>query len=149
VTEDLDKFRFNTMLAKLMTLVNTLFEARASVSDEAWGEAIRALLLMLAPSAPHITEELWSNVLGLPYSIHRQEWPAWDAALAAEDELKIAVTINGKPRGELLLPADLRDDRAEVERLALELPRVKAAVDGQSLKRVIYVPGKLLNLVVA
>jgi len=148
VTEDLEKFRFNTMLAKLMTLVNEMFDARPFVSDEAWDEAIRALLLMLAPSAPHIAEELWSNVLGLPYSIHRQSWPTWDEQLAAEEELRIAVTINGKPRGELVISADLRDDREQVERLAQELPRVKLVLDGQNLKRVIYVPGKVVNLVV-
>jgi len=148
VTDDLDRFRFNTMLAKLMTLVNSMYEARSSVSDGAWGEAVRSLLLMLAPSAPHITEELWTNTLGLPYSIHRQDWPTWDEELAAEDELKIGVTVNGKPRGELVIPADRTDDEAEVQRLALELPRVKAATEGLALKRVIYRPGKLINLVV-
>jgi len=148
VTEDLEKFRFNTMLAKLMTLVNCLFEARPFVSDEVWDEAIRTLLLLLAPSAPHITEELWSDVLGKPYSVHRQPWPTWDEALAAEDELKIAVTVNGKPRGELLVPAVMQDDEERVTKLALALPRVKPFVDGQTVRRVIYRPGKVLNLVV-
>jgi leucyl-tRNA synthetase len=125
-----------------------MFDMRPVVSDEAWNETIRALLLLLAPSAPHITEELWTNTLGLPYSIHQQPWPAWDEQLAAEDELKIGVTINGKPRGELVIPVDMANDEDAVKRLALELPRVKAAVDGQTVRRVIYRPGKLLNLVV-
>jgi leucyl-tRNA synthetase len=148
VTEDLEKFRFNTMLAKLMTLVNCLFEARPFVSDEVWDEAIRAVLLLLAPSAPHLAEELWTNVLGLPYSVHRQPWPEWDEALAAEDELKVAVTVNGKPRGQLLIPSAVQDDEAHVTALALALPRVQAVVDGQTVRRVIYVPGKVVNLVV-
>jgi leucyl-tRNA synthetase len=148
VTEDQEKFRFNTMLAKLMTLVNVMFEARPVVSDEVWDEAIRTLLLMLAPSAPHIAEELWSNVLSQPYSIHRQPWPTWDEALAAEDALKIAVTVNGKPRGELLVPPELQDDEARITTLALELPRVDAVVKGLTVRRVIYRAGKVLNLVV-
>jgi leucyl-tRNA synthetase len=105
-------------------------------------------LLMLAPSAPHIAEELWTSTLGLPYSIHRQDWPAWNEQLAAEDELKIGVTINGKPRGELVIPAALGDDEEAVKRMALELPRVKAAIEGQTVRRVIYRAGKVLNLVV-
>ncbi|MCC6174369.1 MAG: leucine--tRNA ligase [Chloroflexi bacterium] len=148
VTEDLDKFRFNTMLAKLMTLSNTMQDLAPAASRDAWDEAVRGLLLMVAPSAPHIAEELWTGQLGLPYSIHQQPWPAWDPALAAEDELTIPVSINGKPRGELRIPASLRDDQEQVKVLALDLPRVKALVDGQSVRRVIYVPGKVLNLVV-
>jgi leucyl-tRNA synthetase len=137
------------MLAKLMTLVNAMFEVRPSVSDEAWDEAIRTLLLLLAPSAPHIAEELWTNVLGLPYSIHRQSWPEWDEALAAEDELKLAVTINGKPRGELVVSASLKDDQEQVKSLALALPRVQSVIGDQTVRRVIYVPGKVVNLVVS
>jgi leucyl-tRNA synthetase len=148
VTEDLEKFRFNTMLAKLMTLVNGMFEARPSVSDEVWDEAIHSLLLLIAPSAPHLAEELWTDVLGQPYSVHRQPWPTWDEALAAEDEVKIAVTVNGKPRGELLIPAGMQHDEAGVTTLALALPRVDAVVKGLTVRRVIYRPGKVLNLVV-
>jgi leucyl-tRNA synthetase len=148
VTEDLEKFRFNTMLAKLMTLVNSMYEVRASASAEAWDEAVRSLLLLLAPSAPHLTEELWSSVLGLPYSIHRQPWPEWDEALAAEDELRIAVTVNGKPRAELAVPAAMQDDEAQVTALALALPRVQSFTEGKTVRRVIYRAGKVLNLVV-
>ncbi|HYU18179.1 MAG TPA: leucine--tRNA ligase, partial [Chloroflexota bacterium] len=89
VTDDMDKFRFNTMLAKLMSLSNLMQDLQVSVSGEAWSEAVRALLLMLAPSAPHIAEELWTVELGLPYSIHAQAWPKWDPGLAAEDELTV------------------------------------------------------------
>ena len=76
-------------------------------------------------------------------------WPTWDEQHAADDELKIGVTVNGKPRGELVIPVEMQDDEEGVKRLALELPRVKAIVDGQTVRRVIYRPGKLLNLVVS
>jgi leucyl-tRNA synthetase len=149
VTEDQEKFRYNTMLAKLMMLVNTMYELRSSASSDAWDEAIRSLVLMLAPSAPHLAEELWTEVLGQEYSVHRQPWPAWDEALAAENEVKIAVTVNGKPRGELLISAAMQDDEAQVTGLALALPRVEAVTKGQTVRRVIYRPGKVLNLVVS
>jgi leucyl-tRNA synthetase len=149
VTEDQEKFRYNTMLAKLMMLVNTMYELRSSTSSDAWDEAVRSLVLMLAPSAPHLAEELWTEVLGQEYSVHRQPWPTWDEALAAEDEVKIAVTVNGKPRGELLISAAMQDDEAQVTSLALALPRVEAVTNGQTVRRVIYRPGKVLNLVVS
>jgi leucyl-tRNA synthetase len=148
VTEDMERFRFNTMLAKLMTFTNTMQEIGAQASPEAWGEATRTLLLMLAPSAPHIAEELWTDHRGHGYSIHSQSWPAWDEALAAEDELTIPITINGKARGTVTIPAAMRDDRAGVEKLALDLPRVKSLIDGQTVRKAIYVPGRILNLVV-
>jgi leucyl-tRNA synthetase len=148
VTEDMEKFRFNTMLAKLMTLVNTLYEARSSASEAAWSEAMQALVLMVAPSAPHLAEELWTTALGRPYSVHQQDWPTWNPALAAEDELKIGVSVNGKPRGELLIPASQKDDQEQIVALARALPRVEPLVADKTVRRVIYVPGKMLNLVV-
>lgn len=148
MTDDLEKFRFNTMLAKLMTLTNVMQEVRPSVSGQAWSEAVRSLLLMLAPGAPHITEELWTEHLGLPYSIHRQAWPTWDEGLMVEDELTIPVSVNGKPRDTLTIPISMRDDEAGVVARARELPRVKAVLNGQVVRRVIYVPGRILNLVV-
>ena len=102
---------------------------------------------MLAPSAPHLAEELWTNGLGGPYSVHQQPWPTWDQALAAEDELTVPVTLNGKPRGELIVPVSMKDDQEAVKTLALELPRIKQLVDGQTIRRVIYVPGKIVNIV--
>jgi len=149
VTDDLDRFRFNTMIAKLMTFRNVMQEVRGSVSAEAWSEATRGLLLMLAPSAPHIAEELWTHHLGQPYSVHQQDWPTWDERLAAEDELTIPVTVNGKPRDTLKIPASKRDDQEWVKAQALELPRIKTLVDGQAVRRVVYVPGRVLNLVVS
>jgi leucyl-tRNA synthetase len=149
VGDDYEKFRFNTMLSKLMTFSNRLTELRNRVSQRVWDEAIDSTLLMLAPAAPHLAEELWTEHRGRPYSIHQQTWPSWDQQLAAEEELTLAVTVNGKPRGELTIPVGLRDDRAEVEALALALPRVKALLNGGVVRKVIYVPGRLVNLVVS
>jgi leucyl-tRNA synthetase len=102
---------------------------------------------MLAPSAPHIAEELWTAHLGQPYSVHQQPWPTWDEALAAEDELTLAVTVNGKPRGELTVPVAMKDDQEGVKARALELPRIKQLVAGLTIRRLIYVPGKIVNIV--
>jgi leucyl-tRNA synthetase len=149
VTADYEKFRFNTMLSKLMTFSREIYERSARLSDGVWRQALESLLLMLAPAAPHIAEELWTERLRRPYSIHQQSWPAWDARLAAEDELTLPVTVNGKPRGEVRIPATMRDDQAGVEALALDLPRVKAMLDGATVRKVIYVPGRVVNLVVS
>jgi len=149
VTDDMEKFRFNTMLAKLMTLVNGMYEARGSVSDEVWNEAIRSLLLMIAPSAPHLAEELWTTELGRPYSIHRQPWPTWDDAVTAEDEIRLGVSVNGKPRGELVVSSDQQANEERIKTLALALPRVAPLIEGKTVRRVIFVPGKMLNLVVS
>jgi leucyl-tRNA synthetase len=149
VTEDLDKFRFNTMLAKLMSFRNALQEVQATASAEAWAEAVRGMLLMLAPSAPHIAEELWTGQLGLPYSVHQQDWPSWDEQLLVEDVVTIAVTVNGKACGTVVVPVSKRDDEVWVKEQALELPRVKSRVDSAGVRRVIYVPGRVLNLVVS
>jgi leucyl-tRNA synthetase len=149
VTDDMEKFRFNTMLAKLMSLTNLMQDLRGKVSYDGWSEAVCSLIRLLAPSAPHIAEELWTNQLGRPYSVHQHSWPTWDEALVAEDELTVAVTVNGKPRGTVKVPVALRDDEGKVKELALDLPRVKALVDGQTVRKVIYVPGRILNLVVS
>jgi leucyl-tRNA synthetase len=149
ITDDFEKFRFNTMLSKLMILSNRLSDLRDQVSEGVWKQSVTSLLLMLAPAAPHLTEELWTEYLGNGYSIHQRPWPVWDEALAAEDELTLPVTVNGKPRGELKIPAAMRDDRAGVEQLALELPRVKALINGATVRKVIYVPGRVVNLVLS
>jgi leucyl-tRNA synthetase len=147
-TEDYEKFRFNTMLSKLMSFQRELTRLKPRLSESVWQESIEALLLMLAPAAPHVTEELWVEQLGKPYSIHQQAFPTFDPALAIEEELTLPVTVNGKPRGELTIPLAMKEDRVGVERLALELPRVQALLNGASVRKVIYVPGRVVNLVV-
>jgi leucyl-tRNA synthetase len=149
VTEDMERFRFNTMLAALMEFSNGLAKAReAAVDSTAWQEAIETLVLLLAPSAPHLAEELWAR-LGKPYSIHQPAsggWPQWDEQLAKEEEITLVVQVNGKVRDRLQVPADIAEEQAK--ELALASQRVRAHIDGKQVQRVIYVPGKLVNVVV-
>ncbi len=147
VTEDMERFRFNTMLAALMEYSNSLAKAKESdrVDASAWQEAIETLLLLMAPSAPHFAEELWAR-LGKPYSIHQQPWPKWDEELAKEDEITLVVQVNGKVRDRIQAPADIAEERAK--ELALASQRVQSHIAGKQTERIIYVPGKLVNVVV-
>ena len=147
VTEDGERFRFNTMLAALMEFTNGLINARDSgpVDAGAWKGATEALLLLLAPMAPHIAEELWAR-RGRPYSVHQQAWPTWDADLAREEEATLVVQVNGKVRDRFQVAADI--DEANAREKALASPRVQAHIDQRKVQRVIYVPGKLVNVVV-
>jgi leucyl-tRNA synthetase len=147
VTEDIGRFHFNTMLAALMEYTNYLGKLldSAAVSKEMWDGAIKTLLLLLAPSAPHITEELWGNK-GLPYSIHNQPWPKWDPELAKEDILTLVIQVNGKVRDKLEVPVSISE--AEAKELAMGSEKVAAHMDNKTPKKVIYVPGKLINIVV-
>ena len=148
VTGDIEEFRFNTMLARLMEFTNVLgpvLEA-GSVSAERWNEAIRVLLLLIAPTGPHIAEELWTR-RGYEYSIHNQQWPAFDEALAREEEITVAIQINGKLRDKLVVPANMSEE--EVRTLALASDRVKSHTDGKTIRKVIYVPGRIVSIVVS
>jgi leucyl-tRNA synthetase len=148
VTADLEKFRFNTMLASLMEFSNYLSKVKESgvVSCSLWGEAISYFLLLLAPTAPHLAEELW-NRTGHPYSIHNQSWPEYDEELAKEEEITLVIQINGKLRDKVLVPASIGE--VEAKELALSQERVKAYIDDKKPTRVIYVPKRVVNIVVA
>ncbi|HLC27848.1 MAG TPA: leucine--tRNA ligase [Dehalococcoidia bacterium] len=145
-TEDIEQFRFNTLIAALMEMSNALMHVRDAgpVDREAWNEAIESLLLILAPLAPHMAEELWERT-GRPYSVHMQSWPQWDAELAKEGEITLVVQVNGKVRDRIQVPADIDEPRAK--ELALASPLVAKHVAGP-VQRVIYVPRKLVNIVV-
>ena len=144
---DLDRFKFNTAIAALMEFSNHLNRvwADASIDSETWSECIEKFLLMLAPIAPHLTEELWERT-GREYSIHQQRFPAWDDALAAEDLITLVVQVNGKVRDRMEVPADIEEEAAQ--QLALASPRVKSYTEGKSVSKAVYVPGRLVNLVV-
>jgi leucyl-tRNA synthetase len=151
VTSDIEAFQFNTMIAALMELTNQMQSFRAEGRDAgradrtAWTEAVERLLLMLAPSCPHLAEELWERT-GRPYSIHQQAWPEFDPALAREESVTLAVQVNGKVRGHVQVPADA--DEAAARAAAEADPSVQGHLAGKTIARVIYVPGRLLNLVV-
>jgi leucyl-tRNA synthetase len=147
VTEDLQRFRMNTMIAALMEATNALQKLRegGSADRTSWNETVEAVLLLLAPSCPHLAEELWERT-GHAYSVHTSTWPSYDASLAAADTVEIAVQVNGRVRERLELPADA--DEAAARAAAEALPRVAELLEGKSLVRVVYVPGRLLNIVV-
>jgi leucyl-tRNA synthetase len=148
VTADLEKFRFNTMLSSLMEFSNYLSKVKESgvVSGSLWREAISYFLLLLAPTAPHLAEELW-NRTEHPYSIHNQPWPEYDEELAKEEEITLVIQVNGKLRDKVLVPASISE--VEAKKLALGRERMKAYIDGKKLTRVIYVPKRVVNIVVA
>ena len=146
VSSDIEGFRFNTVISSLMEFTNALHEAaRKPVGREAFVEATDALLLMLAPVAPFMAEELWA-LKGRSYSIHQQPWPKADRLLAAEEEITLVLQVNGKVRGRLNLPVDLTETQAREAALSQE--SVQRHLNGKSPKRLIYVPGKLVNIVV-
>jgi leucyl-tRNA synthetase len=146
VTADYEGFRFNTGIAKLMELANALADAREQGigASDAYAEAVDTLLLLLAPVAPHISEELWQR-RGKPYSVHHQPWPVSDPAIAAADTIELPVQVDGKLRDRLLVAKSTTAD--EIERLALASERVQAYLGGRAPRRVIQIPGKLVNVV--
>jgi len=147
VTQDLEKLRLNTMIAALMEFTNHLSRVKeeGAVSATAWKEAIDKLLLLLAPTAPHLAEELWQQT-GHQYSIHNQDWPNWNEELAREEEITLVVQVNGKLRDRLTVSVSVTEDEAKT--LALESQKVKPHIEGKQIAQVVYVPGRLVNLVV-
>ena len=153
VTGDYEAFHFNTMVARLMELSNLLFRYRGTevAGGPAWNEAIALLLLMLAPAAPHVTEELWSRRLAARgeawRSIHAERWPEVDAAAAAVETRELPVQVNGKVRDRVEIAVGLSE--AEVEALVMTRPKVVAALAGKTPNRVIHAGGgRLVNIVV-
>jgi len=147
VTADIEAFRFNTMLARLMEFTSYLGKVRDAdnVDRDTWERAIESLLLMTAPPAPHIAEELWERT-GRPYSIHQQSWPEYDDALAAAETFTLVVQVNGKVRDKFDVPVDIAEE--EAKQMALTSERVKPHLEGAAIDRVLFVPRRLVNIVV-
>jgi len=147
VTSGMEGLRFNTMVAALMEFTNYLMKVKESgaVTDAAWGESLDTLLLLLAPTAPHLMEELWQQT-GHEYSVHNQSWPKFKEELAKEENVTLVVQVNGKLRDRIAVSASIAE--AEAKQLAVESPKVKAHLEGKKIIKVIYVPQKLVNLVV-
>lgn len=145
-TEDIEGFHFNTMLSCLMEFTNYLSKVKEKGEVEApvYTQAIETLLLLLAPTAPHLTEELWHR-LGKPYSIHNQRWPQYDEELAKEEEFTLVIEINGRLRDKVKVPASISEE--EAKRIALNREKIKAHLQGKEIERIIFVPGRLVNIV--
>jgi leucyl-tRNA synthetase len=144
VGRELDRFKFNTAIAALMELTRWASDARLDMDAEEWRRTARTLVLLLAPLAPYLAEELWER-LGEPYSVHQQPWPAHDAAALVEEEVTLVVQVDGRVRARLRVPAGTPE--AEAARLALAAPSVAAHLDGRRPARIVHVPDRLLNLV--
>jgi leucyl-tRNA synthetase len=145
IGEDLEgDLQFNTAVAELMKLSNAMAEHLEPCGERVALEALSSLLLLLAPFAPHLAEELWSR-LGGAGSVHRQRWPAADPAALVRDTVPLVIQVKGKVRGNLEVPADA--DRGTLERLALASDIAARWLEGKPPSRVIVVPGKLVNLV--
>jgi len=147
ITRDFENFEFNTVISSLMELMNEMYKAReaGAVGSDEWNEAQEIYLKMLAPVAPHIAEELWTEHLGKPYSIHQQSWPVVDEAAAKDDFVEIPVQINGKVRDRITIAADASEEEIKSAVMASEV--IQKHLEGKTPKKVIVVKGKLVSLV--
>ena len=148
VTTDIENFHFNTAIASLMTLTNLLWKIGSdgdSLKDSHWDEAYDSITLLLAPIAPHITEEIW-ELTGHGYSIHNQEWPTWNENLAVAKTFTLVIQINGKIRDKIDLPENTGE--AESIEKALESSKIQELLQGAIPKNTIYVKNRLINFVI-
>lgn len=141
VGEDIENLKFNTAIAALMSLINDIYDSGSITPEE-----LKVFTILLNPFAPHVTEEVWSlNKLG-EEMVCQQQWPAYDENKCKDETIEIVVQVNGKVRGKLSMPADVAKDAAVSAAKADE--KICAAIGGKTILKEIYVPGKLVNLVV-
>jgi leucyl-tRNA synthetase len=151
VTSDIEeRFNFNTAISAIMELVNALYQYKEKVDSAQQnkavvGEAISNLLLLLAPFAPHITEELW-DLTAHEGSIHEQPWPVYDSQALVQDQVEIVVQVNGRIRDKIMVAADA--SQQEIEDMVLSLPRIQGHIGDKKVAKVIVVPKRLVNIVV-
>jgi leucyl-tRNA synthetase len=139
ITEDIENSRYNTAISQLMILLNEM-ERVSQLRPEDY----KVFLKLLAPFAPHLTEELWSKT-GSRVSIHLQKWPLYDQRKIKEETFELVIQINGKVRAKTETPINIRKQQAE--KLALGLEPVKKFTKGKAIKKIIFVPGRLINIV--
>ena len=147
ITYDYEHFEFNTIISSLMELLNEMGKAKTAgaFGSSEWLEAVDIYLRMLAPVCPHISEELWQR-LGKPYSVHQQPWPKLDEEAAKDEEITLIVQVNGKLRDRLIVSPSISETEAQA--LALASPAVQQRMAGKPARKVIVVPGKLVNIVI-
>lgn len=139
ISTDIEEHKYNTAIAQMMILLNK-WDKQESISSSEY----KTLLKLLAPFAPHITEELWHE-LGEKESIHLAPWPSFDESLTKDDEVTLGIQINGKLRGEVTVASSAASD--EIEALALAVPRIQEYLGGEKPKKIIVVPGRIVNIV--
>ena len=139
VSDDYEAMKFNTAIAAMMSYVNELYKFGNVRKDE-----LKILLTLLNPVSPHITEEMWQNC-GFDGRLYAAKWPEYDESKLKQDEVEIVVQVCGKIKAKLMIPADL--DRQGMEALVETNDTVKALIEGKTVKKIIAVPGKLLNIV--
>ena len=140
ITEDIENFRFNTAISALMILANEL-EKQEKISLTNYS----LFLVLLSPMAPHIAEEIWQR-LGHKKSIFFEKWPKYDKKLIREEIITLIVQVNGKVRDKMEIDASVSE--AEAKKLTLERGKVKKWIEGKEIKKIIFVPGKLINIVI-
>lgn len=140
VTEDFEALRFNTAISQMMVFINECYKA-----DSIPQKYVEGFVKLLSPICPHMTEELWQIITGSNQSIAYEAWPAYDEAKLVDDEVEIVIQINGKVKAKLMVPADANKDA--LEQIAMEDNQVKEQIDGKQVRKVIAVPGKLVNIV--
>ena len=143
--EDLQNFRFNTAIAAVMAFRNVLKGEAGAAGSDVWKECLEGMLLMLAPIAPHITEELWEKIKPGCGSIHQQAWPEYDESMIVEDMVTLVIQVNGKVRDRLEMPAGTCKE--EAEQSALAAPKVQSYLEGKQILKAIVVPDRLVNIV--
>ncbi|MBA7648262.1 Leucine--tRNA ligase [subsurface metagenome] len=145
VTLDFEKFKFNTAVAALMEYINFLYSSLdKKVLEEIWSETIDTLMLLLAPIAPFMTEELWERT-GHKESIHIQPWPKWDEKLTYEEKFTLVIQVNGKLRDRVEVPVGISDK--EMKKIALKSPNAQKFIKDREILKFITVPNKLINIV--
>ena len=145
ISEDLEPLQFNTCISELMKLLNAL-EKGCPEGNRLDSKAYETLVLLLAPFAPHIAEELWMTVLGKKESVHLESWPEYDEALLVQDNLQIPVQVNGKVRDVITVPTDIKEE--ELKKTAQESEKIKINISGKKIVKIIVVPKKLINIVI-
>ncbi len=141
VSEDIDNLKFNTAISQLMILVGEMEKQKRIQADH-----YKLLIVLLAPFAPHITEEIW-EMLGNKKSIHLQPWPVYDEELAREKEIELVVQVNGKVRDRVKVPVGISEE--EARKIAFESRRIKKWIEGKKIRKVIFARGRLVNIVVS
>jgi leucyl-tRNA synthetase len=141
VTDNVSKFKYNTSIASIMELVNVI---SVKGTDK---EVLRNLCLLLAPFAPHLSEEVWVEVLGQTFSVHKALWPKFDESLAENEVVTIIVQVGGKVRGTVEVKSQNSKVKSDVEEVARKDEKVAKWLEGNTVKKVIFVPGKVINFV--